>query len=359
MGYGGSMSKQAILLTVLFLASIVFCGIRTQPATAQPANTIHILPDGSVDPANAPLQIEGYIYRATANINTTIVVIKNNIVLDGQGYTLQGTGKSNNQAAINLTCTGVTIKNFHIKDWQIGVLGAYDNNKIVGNEFTDNNYDIAVYGKNYEINQNFLYYVRIQGSNVHLTENEFQTRKYGSAFWISNSTGIVIETNEFRFNSQTTSFISTDDSGIKVYHNNFLNAGEIQLDQGEMFLFILTIPHTDLVIPSWDNGFPSGGNYWSDFSSKYGNASMIDDSGIWNITYEISSTAQVVDRYPLYNPYEIQVASLPTPPPSESPAPSIPEFPLWVLVLLLVAILLAVVSSKKGIMGKPMGTVFA
>ena len=339
-------------------------GIQTQTTTAQSTATIHILPDGSIDPANAPLQVDGNIYKATANINTPIVVEKNNLVLDGQGYTIQGTGAANGQVAINLTCTAVTVKNFHINGWQVGILGAFDNNKVVGNEFTGNSYDIAVYGKNYEIKQNHLCYVRIQGTNVHITENEFHTRTYGSAFWISNSTGITIEANDFTFADQTTSFVSIDsNSNLKVYHNNFLST--LLPSKGQSYFFGMA-GISDL--EPWDDGYPSGGNYWSDFSVKYNNASMIDNSGIWNISYAISFNGVLVDRYPLCSPYEIDVAPPPTSPPitpssseatEDNPTPTVPEFSIWALVLLFVTVLLAVASSRKKFIGKPMGTVCA
>jgi parallel beta-helix repeat protein len=51
----------------------------------------------------------------------------------------------------------------------------------------------------------------------------------------------------------------------------------------------------------WDDGYPSGGNYWSDYQEKYSNASQIDSSGIWNTPYVIDSGN--IDHYPLMNKY--------------------------------------------------------
>jgi hypothetical protein len=47
----------------------------------------------------------------------------------------------------------------------------------------------------------------------------------------------------------------------------------------------------------WDDGYPSGGNYWSDYLTKYPNASQIDHTGIGNAPYVINSNN--TDRYPL------------------------------------------------------------
>jgi len=52
---------------------------------------------------------------------------------------------------------------------------------------------------------------------------------------------------------------------------------------------------------TWDNGYPSGGNYWSDYQTRYPNAAEIDSSGIWNTPYVIDSNN--TDYYPLMGPY--------------------------------------------------------
>lgn len=306
-----------------------------------------------------PIQVEGNIYRVIANINTSIVVEKNGIVLDGQGFTIQGAGATNKQAAINLTCTGVTVKNFVVDSWQVGVLGVFDNNQIIGNQFQNNNQDIAVYGNNYRIAQNFVNYIRIQASHINVEQNEVHTHGYVSAFWISHSRDIIIQANNLMFTNQTASFISTDNnSTIQVYHNNFLS--QLLESRDQFYLFGMS-GLSDL--EPWDNGYPSGGNYWSDYTAKYSNASMIEDSGIWNTPYVISERLGLVDRYPLYNPYEVYVSPLPTPPPSEivedSPTPSVPEFPIWTAALLLATVLCFAGIYRKRFMGKPMGTVSA
>jgi hypothetical protein len=353
------MQKRMLTLVIAFLIAASFCSIQTQTATAQTDSTIYILPDGTITPATAPLSQNGSIYKLTANINTTIVVKKNGVTLDGQGFTIRETGQgATERTAINLTCTGTTIKNFRIVGWRVGILGAYDNNKIQGNKFTDNFYDIAVYAKNYEITQNYLGYVRIQGSNIHVIENQFNTGKWQSAFWISNSTHITIEANEFNFAEASTSFISTDPrSDIAIFHNNFLSILYPTLGQS----YLLCVGGS--IVDPWDNGFPSGGNYWLDYGSKTSNPAVIDDSGIWNESYNVTETLGPVDRYPLVNPYQINILPMATPAPTISPtntpAPSVPELPMWTILTVLVTGAVIVAGLRKGFMGKPMGTVYA
>jgi len=56
----------------------------------------------------------------------------------------------------------------------------------------------------------------------------------------------------------------------------------------------------------WDDSYPSGGNYWSDYEEKYPDAEELDGSGIWDTPYEIDWNDQ--DNYPLMKPWT------PTPP---------------------------------------------
>jgi parallel beta-helix repeat protein len=72
-----------------------------------------------------------------------------------------------------------------------------------------------------------------------------------------------------------------------IYHNNFIN------NYGGHALDTRT---TNL----WDNGFPSGGNYWSDYTERYPDAHEIDDSGIWDTPYEIPGEygGHGVDNFP-------------------------------------------------------------
>jgi len=83
-----------------------------------------------------------------------------------------------------------------------------------------------------------------------------------------------------------------DSKNNTVYHNNFIGNGDtVWLDNSaENF---------------WDNGYPSGGNYWSDYtgvdsySGPYQNETGSD--GIGDIPYVIDNNN--VDRYPLMEPW--------------------------------------------------------
>jgi parallel beta-helix repeat protein len=95
----------------------------------------------------------------------------------------------------------------------------------------------------------------------------------------------VLSGNNVTANSYGIWFSLSSDNTF--YHNNFVgNAQQVSSDGS---------PNT------WDNGYPSGGNYWSDYQTTYPNATEIDGSGIWNTPYVIDTNN--IDQYPLMNPY--------------------------------------------------------
>jgi len=109
-----------------------------QPVKA--SGTIYIRADGSVDPPTANItSVDKVTYTFTGNIfDYSIVVERDNIVVDGAGYTLQGTGSGE-----GVTLSGrsnVTIKNMKIKAFYIGIyLDGSSSNSITGNNITNNN----------------------------------------------------------------------------------------------------------------------------------------------------------------------------------------------------------------------------
>jgi len=90
-------------------------------------------------------------------------------------------------------------------------------------------------------------------------------------------------------------------SGNIIYHNNFINNTSQALTSGWYNV--------------WNLNYPLGGNYWSDYKTKYPNASEIDASGIWNTPY-VTNNADMyplnnADMYPLKAPYVIPEFSSP------------------------------------------------
>jgi len=113
--------------------------------------------------------------------------------------------------------------------------------------------------------------------------------------WLSgNSSCNVIANNTIAKNS-ILGIELTDAPNNMIYHNNFIN-NKKQV--------------TTNTINTWDNGYPSGGNYWSDYKNKISNAednykgeeqSIPGSDGVWDQPYIID--ANNTDRYPLVKPY--------------------------------------------------------
>ena len=328
-------------LALIWTLLLVFAEAVIQFGAAQSYSNIIIKPDGSIEPSSAPIVHIGETFKITDNFNASLIVERNNIILDGQGFILQGRGfKADGSVAIKLTCTNVTVVNFQISGWEVGILGVFDNNTITNNNFSDNHHDIAVYANNYTILGNNLGPERIAGINNIISKNQIVLSDYDTGFWITNSSGTRIESNNITLSKLTTFFISTDNGNFQVFHNSFLN---IEEHTGGYLLFLFDYPiPVNATPPYWDNGYE--GNYWSDYSRRYPTASEIDNSGIGNIQYVSNTSSKVIDRYPLMAPYNLTKTAIPTQP-SISPSPEPDPFPTTLAIATSVTIAVGSIGS--------------
>jgi len=130
-----------IMLTLL-LISMLTLAFNVQPAKA--SETIYIRADGSVDPLTALIQRDGDVYTFTDNIYDYIVVERSNIIIDGAGYTLQGSGVGDGFYLSGIN--NVTIKRTNIERFGAGfnIYNSYYN-IISGNNITNNWRGIYLY----------------------------------------------------------------------------------------------------------------------------------------------------------------------------------------------------------------------
>ena len=113
----GTKSKSfALVLVALFLTSLVVISpVNSQSQSPQ----ITISADGSIVGTNKIHQ-NGNSYTLTENLNNSIMIEKDNIVLDGAGFTVKGSGDSIGIAAYDKTA--VIIRNVSVENFQIGIL---------------------------------------------------------------------------------------------------------------------------------------------------------------------------------------------------------------------------------------------
>ena len=140
------------------------------------------------------------------------------------------------------------------------------NNSIEGNKIINNDFGIWFHGSSYHNN---------------IVKNKILNNGYGIRLWASSDYNTISE-NNITASSKYGIFISSS-SNNKIYHNFLDNTNQVYFDTG----FEKNI---------WDDGYPYGGNYWSDYAGADANG-----DGIGDTPYVIDANNQ--DRYPLMKPY--------------------------------------------------------
>jgi parallel beta-helix repeat protein len=284
--------QKASQLALILLLSLLTYTFDIQPTHA--STVIYIRANGNVDPPTAPIQRNGDVYAFTDNIQGLIIVEKDNIVIDGAFHTLRGTGS---ETGIDLSGRkNVTIQKLEVKNFDTGVyLSSSSQITIQVSTISQNNHGIWISrssGNNIlqnNITENVLegIYVYISSDNNILGNNI--TKNTFDGIYLYSSTNNTIHVNIIMCNGYGISPYFTTNN--KIFHNHFIE-NEYHVD-----------PNTPLDI--WDNGYPSGGNYWSDYTGTDNNG-----DGICDNPYYIDDNNQ--DRYPLITTHDIEIQNLKT-----------------------------------------------
>ena len=403
------MRKYRLIFALLLLLSISFVASIYKTESSEVIGAIYIKADGSVDPPTAPISTNDNVtYTVTGNINDSIVVEKNNIVVDGSCYTVQGT-RAYLSVGIDLTGrNNVTVKNVSITaffcgirlSWSLGNslsgnnitanteygiwLRDSSNNSVGGNNTTANNHygirldsssNNSVKGNNITANDCHGIYLFYSYDNI-VSENDITANTYCGIYTECSSNNNFSENNVtanmdsgiYLFSSSSSNSLSGNnvtanthygiclvtfsnnnslsrnnisntscgvyipysfnnslsenniaDTGCgmyfshssennKVYHNNFNNTCQVVSVNSKN---------------AWDDGYPSGGNYWSDYNGTDANLDGIGDTPY---VFDANNT----DHYPLMMPYAI---------------PELPSF--LILPLFMIATLLTVMVYRR------------
>ena len=257
------------------------------------SGTIYIRADGSVEGTDK-IKRDGNVYTFIDNIvNQSVVVERDDIVVYGGGYILQGTGAYESRGIDISHRSNVKISNTRIRYFDDGIRLGKSSNKIVDNYLTNNSDGICLEGssKNNIISGNNITNnwsgIRIRGSNNIISANSITNNKnYGIYFDYSSDNRVV--GNNIKNNTCGIYFLTS--SNNIVSNNNFINNTKYVKDA-----------HSDapwLIPPSvniWDDGVE--GNHWSDYEDRYPDATELGSSGIWDTPYVIYGNNQ--DNYPL------------------------------------------------------------
>jgi len=352
------LRKSAFLLDLLLVSVVLVVFPQIDVVNAEA--TIYIRADGSVEGTDK-ISRDGNVYTFLENISIDvsgvdgIIVERDNIVIDGGGYCLEHlekpTAMTSEDGIVvhsqkNITITNVTVHNFLYgisveassnvtitkttithNHGGIYLLGSR-NSSIIDNQIVNNNNGVELcYSQNNKVDLNNItanspYGIRMVNASENIVSNNCISRNgwgiyinyggenqiFGNAITENNGWGILISSSNSSRNNNV------------IYRNNFIdNQVSEGLQVSNRWYFG---PESNM----WDNG--EEGNYWSDYTTRYPNATEVDDLGIWNTPFFINEYN--IDHYPRIETVQV-----------------IPEFPSCIVLPLIVAVFLVAVVYRK------------
>ena len=222
-----------------------------------------------------------------------------------------------------INCTEITVKNLTLMNNEPGILAVFTKDSLITNNIImSNSYGISLYNSsnnvivNNNITANGHVGIYVDGS-FNTIKNNIVTHhlSVGISIYSPNNTligNIVTNTLEVAINlcsSNNTLYdnvikdnfcgIDSGSSDNIIYHNNFVNNTQ------HVYLY-------DTQTNIWDKGYPSGGNYWSNYTGAdlYSgpHQNVTGGDGIGDTFYVINENN--TDRYPLMAPFKSFNASL-------------------------------------------------
>ena len=251
------------------------------------------------------------------------------------GFTIRNSGDVPGDSGIEIFASNCTIKHNIIINNRLGVNFRFDphyNNRvlnntitsnsesgifawpypvpcknltIIGNEITYNEYSgiaLMAYCKFSTISYNTISYNNNEGINMQskcndsLISNNKITNNVYYGFWLVFSYRCTVRDNYFEKNGWELSIYeneeSNEPSNHSVYHNTFIDGSNNECE--------------DDGTSNWDNGYPSGGNYWNSYEGvdlfSGPNQDIPGSDGIGDTPYPIP-IGDNEDKYPLMEPY--------------------------------------------------------
>jgi len=296
-----------VMLTLL-LASMLTFTFNIQSAKAQP--TTIIVPDDYPtlqEAINAASSGDTIFVRAGTYYEP--IVVNKTVSLVGQSRTTTIIHETIRITANNVTITHFTIQNAPYSG--ILILSA-DWCTIQENTITGSHTCAVELGtghhntirQNIMTNNSFCGVGLVDGSYNVIEDNIINDNDDAGIVIMMGHSNLIqrnnVENNGWNGDLVFTGIYVAYSSNNLIFNNNFIN----NLNQ----------TWCDGSSNTWDDGYPSGGNYWSDYGERYHDAKEIDESGIWDTPYVIDENN--TDFYPLINPWtpttDFSIAASPT-----------------------------------------------
>jgi parallel beta-helix repeat protein len=377
------------IIIVTILASVVstlgFEVVNANPYSyPQSLPEIVIASDGSVNPPTDTINHIGNTYFLTKDVSGSycITILCSGIIFDGAGHSFVG-GQFEKPTGISITnVTKVTIRNMEVSEFFNGISLSNSSSCLIENVTVSFSYEgLTLVSSNFNQVLNCtirnMYKSNFNGVNLAfsdgniLVQNSLISNQY--SIQIFNCQNNIIYRNTIQTSivavymmhasKSVSNFVSEDStpSNNYFYLNSFIN-NSLQYTLNDLDFPPLPMNNTAGYFNYWNyNGY---GNYWSDYSTKYPNASEIDNTGIGDTPYFIAQNN--IDSFPLVRILNIEYSQtplIPTPLPTStpsstilspsstpkvaSPSPSVPELQWIVMPIIFMAILFGVITLKR------------